>query len=96
MNSVLDGWMLFFTIMVDMSTSFIILFCAYSRRITPLHFIYKFGLAAIAFGLFAQSGMNIHFLFTGVDNVTNSIPFWLLQDFGTLLIIFGYFIFKIK
>ncbi|RAU33250.1 hypothetical protein V1599_04240 [Enterobacter sp. ECC-175] len=96
MNSVSQWWLLFFTIMVDLSTSLIILFCAYSRRIAHLHIAYKVGLAAVAFGLFAQSGININFLFTGVDDVTDSVPFWLLQDFGTLLIIFGYFIFKIK
>lgn len=32
MNSVSQWWLLFFTIMVDLSTSLIILFCAYSRR----------------------------------------------------------------
>ena len=96
MHSLSEWWLLFFTIMVDLSTSLIILFCAYSRRITHLSVVYKVGLAAVAFGLFAQSGINVNVLFTGVDDVTDSVPYWLLQDFGTLLILFGYFIFKVK
>lgn len=95
MNSLTEWWLLFFTIMVDLSTSLVILFCAYSRRITHLPLIYKMGLAALAFGLFAQSGINLNMLFFGVEDIADSIPFWLLQDFGTLLIVGGYFIAKI-
>ncbi|WP_252145441.1 hypothetical protein [Yokenella regensburgei] len=90
MKMSLEWWCLLMTIIVDFSTSMIVLFCAYSRRITHLHVIYKAGLAAMAFGLFAQSGLNIDFLITGDDNIANSVPFWFLQDFGTLLILYGY------
>lgn len=96
MQSTSEWWLLFFTIMADIFTSLIILFCAYSRQMSHLHLIYKIGLAAVAFGLFAQSGINIIFLVTGIDDISGSIPFWLLQDFGTLLITFGYFIFKLR
>lgn len=95
MNSLTEWWLLFFTIMVDLATSLVILFCAYSRRIVHLPVVYKLGLAALAFGLFAQSGLNLNLLFNGIEDTADSIPFWLLQDFGTLLIVCSYFIFKI-
>lgn len=95
MNSLTEWWLLFFTIMVDLATSLVILFCAYSRRVVHLSVVYKLGLATLAFGLFAQSGLNLNLLFNGVEDISNSIPFWLLQDIGTLLIVCGYFIFKI-
>ncbi|HHU0777758.1 hypothetical protein [Enterobacter roggenkampii] len=75
MSSVTDWWMLFITIMLDLVISFIILFCAYSNRIKKQPILYKIGFAAIAFGLFAQSGLNIESLLTGHDNFSASVPF---------------------
>ena len=92
MSSVTDWWMLFITIMLDLVISFIILFCAYSNRIKKQPILYKIGFAAIAFGLFAQSGLNIESLLTGHDNFSASVPFWFLQDAGTLMIIIRFFL----
>ncbi|EMJ7958250.1 hypothetical protein SF788_003822 [Enterobacter chengduensis] len=94
MSSVTDWWMLFITIMLDLVISFIILFCAYSSRIKKQPIPYKIGFATIAFGLFAQSGLNIESLLTGHDNLSASIPFWFLQDAGTLIIIIRFFLSK--
>lgn len=89
-----DGWILLFTILIDFSTSFIILFGAYSRRVHALPVVSKIGLAALAFGLFAESGLNIDFILTGADILSDSLPFWLLQDTGTLIVILCYFFLK--
>ena len=94
MNSVTDWWMLFITIMLDLFISFVILFCAYSKRIKRQPTLYKIGFAAIAFGLFAQSGLNIESLLTGHDNLRASVPFWFLQDAGTLMIIIRFILAK--
>lgn len=89
-----DGWILLLTILVDLATSFIILFGAFSRRIHALPVSCKIGLAALAFGLFSESGLNIDFILTGADILSDSLPFWLMQDFGTLLVILHFFVIK--
>lgn len=43
-------WVLLVIILVDLITSFIILFAAYSRRVHALPVMSKIGLAALAFG----------------------------------------------
>ncbi|MFH7828496.1 hypothetical protein [Kluyvera chengduensis] len=82
---------LFITTVIDLLVSLVILFCAYSQRITHLHIGYKIGLISIAFGLFGQSALNIPFLINRTDYMHDTLPFWILQDFGTLLILVLFF-----
>ena len=76
---------------IDVLIAMMIMFCAYSQRITHLHRWYKIGLITIAFGLFGQSALNVPFLINGTDYMHETLPFWLLQDFGTLLILVLFF-----
>ncbi|HDS4644274.1 TPA: hypothetical protein QH063_003131 [Enterobacter asburiae] len=83
--------MLPFIIFVDLITSLLILFAAFSRRVHALPVMCKIGLAALAFGFFGESSLNMKFILTGADILSDSFPFWLLQDFGTLVVVVYYF-----
>ncbi|BBS35405.1 hypothetical protein ACHHY8_17985 [Enterobacter cloacae complex sp. 2024EL-00215] len=89
-------WVLLVIILVDLITSFIILFAAYSRRVHALPVMSKLGLAALAFGFFGESCLNVKFILTGEDILNDSFPFWLLQDFGTLVVVIYYFFLRHK
>lgn len=90
MLNIMNGWVLPFIIFVDTVTSLLILFAAYSRRVHALPVMCKIGLAALAFG-FGESSLNMKFILTGADILSDSFPFWLLQDFGTLVVVIYYF-----
>jgi len=91
MLNIMNGWLLPFIIFVDLITSLLILFAAYSRRVHALPVMCKIGLAALAFGFFGESSLNMKFILTGADILSDSFPFWLLQDFGTLVVVIYYF-----
>lgn len=96
MPNIMNGWLLYFIIAVDLITSFLILFAAYSRRVHALPVMSKVGIAALAFGFFGESSLNIKFILMGADILSDSFPFWLLQDFGTLVVVIYYFQAKYK
>ncbi|MFZ5329548.1 hypothetical protein [Enterobacter asburiae] len=91
MLNIMNGWVLPFIIFVDLVTSLLILFAAYSRRVHALPVMCKIDLAALAFGFFGESSLNMKFILTGADILSDSFPFWLLQDFGTLVVVIYYF-----
>ena len=96
MPNIMNGWLLYFIIAVDLITSFLILFAAYSRRVHALPVMSKVGIAALAYGFFGESSLYIKFILTGADILSDSFPFWLLQDFGTLVVVIYYFQAKYK
>jgi hypothetical protein len=61
-----------FIIVVDLVTSLLILFAAYSRRVHALPTLCKIGLAALAFGFFGESSLNVKFILTGADILSDS------------------------
>ena len=80
MLNIMNGWVLPFIIFVDLITSLLILFAAFSRRVHALPVMCKIGLAALAFGFFGESSLNMKFILTGADILSERFPFCLLQD----------------